>query len=346
MKNKTFIESVNNLESRLLSLNKTWSKVYILVDENTKEHCLPFLFSEMDFFKEAEVIEVGASEESKSIEICYQIWQMLQETGADRKSLLVNLGGGVITDLGGFIASTFKRGIDFVNTPTTLLGQVDASIGGKTGVNLEDSKNQIGTFSNPLFTLVDSVFLETLPQREFLSGMGEVIKYGVITDNELFRKLNDISYLNDNLNEILKTCIEIKEGIVARDFKEIGERKKLNFGHTVGHAIESFYRGELFHGEAIAIGMVCESYISVQKNELSISDLEEITSVIFTYFEKIKLEESSISGIMEIMKTDKKNENGKLNFTLLSGIGESDFDKFIDEKLVEESIAFYIKLTL
>jgi len=339
-----YIESINNLENRLLSLNKTWSKIYVLVDENTKEHCLPFLFSEMDFFKEAEIIEIESGESSKSIEICCQIWQMLNENGADRKSLMVNLGGGVITDLGGFIASTFKRGIDFVNIPTTLLGQVDAAIGGKTGINLDNSKNQIGTFSQAIITIIDTVFLETLPEKEFTSGMGEVIKYGLILDKSIFETIKSIDSLQEKLPEIIKKCAKIKQEIVEKDFREIGERKKLNFGHTVGHAIESYFYGNLSHGEAIAIGMICESYISFLKTGLSEDKLEEIVSVMFNYFEKITFSKDDIPQIIDLMKSDKKNENGKLNFTLLSDIGQSKFDQFIEEELVIESLEFYLNM--
>lgn len=345
MTNPTYyIDSTANLEAKITELNKTWTNTYILCDENTKADCLPQLLEHVPFLEEANLLVLDPGEEYKTLEICDSLWSSLIDTGADRKSLLINLGGGVITDMGGFVASTFKRGIDFIHIPTTLLGQVDAAIGGKTGVNLEYSKNQVGTFAHPLFTFIDSQFLRTLPEREFMSGMGEVIKYGLIEDKGLFELLKDKQSLIANINSIIKSSTDIKNHYVTTDFKENGDRKKLNFGHTVGHAIESYFMGEILHGEAIGAGMICESYISWKKGMITEQELKEVNEMVFSFFDKIELEEKMIAPILNEMKADKKNINGKLNFTLLSGIGTSEIDHFIEEDLAKESLKYYFNL--
>jgi len=345
MTNPTYyIDSIVNLESKITELNKTWTNIYLLVDENTKADCLPSVMEHVPFLKDANLLVLDSGEENKTLEICDSLWSSLIDTGADRKSLLINLGGGVITDMGGFVASTFKRGIDFIYIPTTLLGQVDAAIGGKTGVNLEYSKNQVGTFANPLFTFIDSQFLRTLPEREFMSGMGEVIKYGLIADKPLFELLKDKQSLIANLETIIKSSTDIKNQYVTTDFKEEGDRKKLNFGHTVGHAIESYYMGEVLHGEAIGAGMICESYISFKQGKITEQVLNEVNEMVFSFFDKIELEEKMLEPILNEMKADKKNVNGKLNFTLLTGIGTSEIDHFIEEEIAKDSLTYYFNL--
>ncbi|MEN8928882.1 MAG: 3-dehydroquinate synthase [Flavobacteriales bacterium] len=339
-----YIKPISQFDSKISSLGKTWTNIYILCDENTKVDCLPILLEQVSFLEKANLLVLDPGEEYKTLEICESLWSSLADTGADRKSLLINLGGGVITDMGGFVASTFKRGIDFINIPTTLLGQVDAAIGGKTGVNLEYSKNQVGTFANPLFTFIDSQFLRTLPEREFMSGMGEVIKYGLIEDEFLLEVLKNKESLIVNLNSIIKASTDIKNRFVTTDFKEEGDRKKLNFGHTVGHAIESYYMGEILHGEAIGAGMICESYISWKQGLISESELGEICAVVFSFFKKIELEEKMLEPIMDEMRADKKNVNGKLNFTLLTGVGKSKVDNFIEDNLAYNSLMYYFNL--
>jgi 3-dehydroquinate synthase len=345
MKNPIYyIDSIVNLDARITELNKTWTNIYILCDENTKVDCLPSLMEQVPFLEVANLLVLDPGEEYKTLEICDSLWTSLIDTGADRKSLVINLGGGVITDMGGFVASTFKRGIDFIHIPTTLLGQVDAAIGGKTGVNLEYSKNQVGTFAHPLFTFIDSQFLRTLPEREFMSGMGEVIKYGLIADKVLFDLLKDKQSLIANLETIIKSSTDIKNHYVTTDFKENGDRKKLNFGHTVGHAIESYYMGEVLHGEAIGAGMICESFISYKQGKITEQELKEIKEMIFSFYDKIELEEKMLDPIMNEMKADKKNVNGKLNFTLLTGIGTCEIDHFIEDELAKYSLTYYFNL--
>lgn len=345
MKNPIYyLNSITNFEAKLTELNKTWTNTYILCDENTRADCLPAFLDNVPSLEDANLLILDPGEEYKTLEICDSLWSSLLDTGADRKSLLINLGGGVITDMGGFVASTFKRGIDFIHVPTTLLGQVDAAIGGKTGINLEYSKNQVGTFAHPLFTFIDSQFLRTLPEREFMSGIGEVIKYGLIEDKALFELLKDQQSLIANLNRIIKSSTDIKNQYVTTDFKEEGDRKKLNFGHTVGHAIESYYMGEVLHGEAIGAGMICESYISFKKGMITEQELNEVNEMAFSFFDKIELEEKMIEPIMNEMKADKKNVNGKLNFTLLSGIGTSEINHFIEDELAKECLNYYFNL--
>lgn len=334
--------SVTQFDSVLLSFDKKWTNIYILADENTKVDCLPMLLKHSKELQQANLLVLDPGEEAKTLEIAESLWSSLLETGADRKSLVINLGGGVITDLGGFVASTFKRGIDFIHIPTTLLAQVDAAIGGKTGVNLEYSKNQVGTFAHPLFVFSDIGFLRTLSQRELLSGLGEVIKYGLILDRDLFNLLKDKQGLLANLDSMVSTCIKLKEQVVRSDFKETGRRKSLNFGHTIGHAIESYFMGEVLHGEAVAAGMYCESYLSWKLGFISPQELEEIEILICSYFEKIQLEVRQIDPILEEMKNDKKNEEGKLNFSLIDRIGSYKANCFVDKKLVKESFMYYL----
>ncbi|VAW25421.1 3-dehydroquinate synthase, partial [hydrothermal vent metagenome] len=218
------------------------STLFILVDENTNSHCLPILLQEIATPITIEIIEIESGEENKNLETCTGVWNALTELGADRKSLILNLGGGVITDLGGFVASTFKRGIAFINIPTTLLSMVDASVGGKTGVDLGVLKNQIGLFSDPEMVLIDSRYLETLPKRELRSGLAEIIKYGLTYDTKVWNNINEFKELNINeLVPLIYRSIEIKNEITTKDPREAGLRKVLNFGHTLGHAIESYF---------------------------------------------------------------------------------------------------------
>ncbi len=330
--------SIHDFEKHL---TKTWSKIYVLVDENTQEHCLPRLFENLDFFSEAEVLVVEANESSKSIEIAYQLWGAMIETGGDRNSLLVNLGGGMISDLGGFVASTFKRGIDFIHIPTTLLAQVDAAVGGKTGVNFEGYKNQIGTFSFPEFTLIDTSFLETLPEREYLSGLGEVIKYGLIAEASIIDLLQS-DKRDENLSEIIKKCIKIKSDIVEKDPLEKNERKKLNFGHTVGHAIETVKKGDLLHGEAIAYGMLCESFLSFKLGLLSENEVLKIEKIIYSFFAPIKLTSDELIDLYSIMKHDKKNSLNEINFSLLDSVGSCLVNQTVSTENIQESLNKYL----
>jgi 3-dehydroquinate synthase len=336
-----FENSLQELKHFLLE--KKYSKVFVLVDSNTEIHCLPLLQDALGDI-EFDVIEVTPGEENKNIDFCIGVWKMLLDFGADRNSILINLGGGVITDMGGFAASTFKRGIDFVQVPTTLLSQVDASIGGKTGIDMDNVKNIIGTFTQPKAVFIHNAFLSTLDPRELRSGYAEVIKHGLIYDADLFEKLKSIKPAGLN-SDIIYRSVEIKNEVVKADPFEKGIRKILNFGHTIGHAVESYSlqhdKKPLLHGEAIAIGFICEAYLSAKKNKLSKEELREIIEAIRSVFPAYKVAKSSYSDLLELMKNDKKNTAGKISFSLLSKIGACDFDSYCSEEEIIESLDFY-----
>ena len=245
------------------------SKLFILVDENTHEYCLPTVLGNLETEIPFEIIEIEAGEELKTIETATQLWEILSEFEADRKSLLLNLGGGVITDLGGFVASTYKRGIPFINLPTTLLGMCDASIGGKTGIDHQFLKNIVGTFAEPQQIFVYPDFLRTLPFVELRSGFAEMLKHGLIADEKHWKDLSSIENLNpESIYPFIETSMKIKQNVVEIDFKEQNIRKTLNFGHTIGHAVESLFlqANQLIpHGEAVALGMICETHLSFWK---------------------------------------------------------------------------------
>jgi len=346
-------DSVDKLNEFLSG--RDYTSVFILADENTKKHCLPKLKKEIPLHK---IIQIKSGEKSKNIRTCEKIWKELSTQNSDRKSVLVNLGGGVISDIGGFAASTYKRGIDFINIPTTLLAQADASVGGKTGIDFMNFKNQIGTFSFPKAVFVIPDFLKTLNKRELLSGFSEVIKHGLIADRDYWKKIKTPLFLSpkerglhaqvlpfgeDLGGVIISRSIEIKNKIVTADPYENGVRKILNFGHTIGHAIESASlktKKHLLHGEAIAIGMICEVYLSRKCKGLSSEELDEITSFIISVFNP-KPVTYPVKNLIALMKQDKKNKNEEINFTLLSCIGKAEINNSCTEELIEESIKFF-----
>ena len=285
----------------------TYSKVAILVDENTKRNCL----YKLPKFDNCTIIEIKSGEEHKNITTCSFIWEELTNNHFDRKSLLINLGGGVIGDMGGFCASTYKRGIDLIQIPTTLLAMVDASIGGKLGIDFNGLKNQIGLFNNPKSVLINSEFLNTLSDNELKSGFAEVVKLALIADNNLWNKIISTSFNDLIWEEIIETSIKIKNKIVASDPFEKGERKKLNFGHTFGHAIESYYLEKgtpILHGEAVFIGMILETELS----PISKEDKNEIKNYILSNFNLAHTPNKS--NLLPFLMNDKKNSQGKINF--------------------------------
>jgi 3-dehydroquinate synthase len=328
-------------------LPSKYSKLFILVDENTSQHCLPHFLSNLATEIEIEIIELEAGEIHKNIGTCTEVWGALSELGADRKSILLNLGGGVISDLGGFVACTFKRGIDFINIPTTLLAMVDASIGGKNGVDLNHLKNQIGIIREPKAVLIDTHFLESLPQNEMRSGLAEMLKHGLIHDASYWNKFKNLKYLNTNHLEVLiHQSIQIKNEIVSKDLREENIRKTLNFGHTLGHAIESYFLEEnsqitLLHGEAIAVGMILESFLSKEKGLLSNDEYQEIKYIINDVFERVSFSNEAIQKIIELLDYDKKNEFGTIQFVLLEGIGKSIINQTIDNSLIYKAFDDY-----
>ena len=326
---------------------KKYSTVFIIVDSNTNEHCLPRLLSNLETELTIEIIEFDAGESFKNIETCVSIWNVLTELGADRKSIVLNLGGGVVSDLGGFVASTFKRGIDFIHIPTTLLSMVDASVGGKNGVDLGNLKNQIGVINVPIMVLIDTTYLDSLPQNEMRSGLAEMLKHGLIYDREYWNQFIDLSKLDfTDLDELIHTSIVIKNDIVMQDPTENGIRKALNFGHTLGHAIESYFlvndsKTTLLHGEAIAVGMILESYISWKKNMISLDEYVEIKKTIKSIFEDIIFEENDLNPILELLIHDKKNEYGTIQFALIEGIGQIKINQEVENELINEAFEDY-----
>tara|TARA_B100000787_G_scaffold130278_1_gene99184 strand:+ start:5710 stop:6768 length:1059 start_codon:yes stop_codon:yes gene_type:complete len=331
-------------ELNALLVNKNYSSIFILVDENSLEYCYSRFIPFLETDKRIEIIEIESGEINKNLDTCSGVWNALTELNADRKSLLITLGGGVITDLGGFVASTYKRGIDFVNIPTTLLSMVDASVGGKTGIDLGVLKNQIGLFVNPEIVIIDQNYLATLNERESRSGIAEIIKYGLTYDIKLLDKLKSFDKLK--INELIHRSIEIKNEIVLQDPKENGLRKILNFGHTLGHAIESYFlesktKNNLTHGEAIAIGLICETYLSHKVLHLQKEKVIEVKNMMSAIYKKIVIETSDYDAIFSLLKHDKKNSNGQVNFVLLRDFEDFQLDCTISNELLKESIDFY-----
>ncbi|WP_291964517.1 3-dehydroquinate synthase [Maribacter sp.] len=325
--------------------NKKYSIVFILVDENTHELCLPNFMAEINGEYQFEIIEIESGEINKNIETCVGVWEALSELGADRKSVLINLGGGVLTDMGGFIASTFKRGIDFINVPTTLLSMVDASVGGKTGIDLGALKNQVGVINQPAMVLVVPDFLDTLEKRQIISGFAEMLKHGLIKDKTYWEALKEVQSLEHMKSHIL-TSIQIKNEVVLKDPTEQNIRKILNYGHTLGHAIESYFlenasKEMLLHGEAIAVGMILEGYLSHKLLGLSEQSLEDIKSTFLNKYDKVEFIDTDIENILKLMKYDKKNSHGKVNFVLLKNIGEPVVDVEIPIELFTDAFAYY-----
>lgn len=326
------------------------SKIFILVDTNTHEHCLSAFMSKIQGEYDTEVIEIEAGEIHKNIETCAGVWNVLAELGADRKSLMINLGGGVVTDLGGFVACTFKRGINYINVPTTLLAMVDASVGGKTGVDLGNLKNMVGVISESEMVLVDTSYLATLPSEQMRSGLAEMLKHGLIQDADYWKQLSDLSNLTlEDLSKLIYDSVIIKNDIVYKDPTEKNIRKYLNFGHTLGHAIESYFLADeqkttLLHGEAIAIGMIMEAYLSYKTLTFSEEELKETASVLLSNFPKVEIPRENYQNIIKLLTFDKKNENGNIYFVLLPKIGQAKYNCIVPDELLTEALDYYNSL--
>lgn len=322
-----------------------FSKLFILLDENSMTHCYPQLVANIEAFENAEIIEIESGEENKNIEICAQLWATLEDLGADRQSLLINIGGGVIGDMGGFVASTFKRGIDFINIPTTLLAQVDASVGGKLGVDLNSIKNLVGVFNNPLAVFINTDFILTQDRKQLLSGFAEIIKHALITNETYWNKVKSADNVEfTEMNTIIEESVHIKNTIVLADPLEKNIRKSLNFGHTIGHAIESFFLetgSPILHGQAIAAGMIIETWLSTKVTGLPDESLKDITDFISSIYEPLPIEESNVERIIEFMQHDKKNRNGQINFSLLSAIGKCEINQTASSELIKDGINHY-----
>lgn len=325
---------------------KDYSSLFLLVDTHTQEFCLPGFVSQTGL-TQLEVLVMEAGEEHKTLQTCENLWNQLSERGADRNSALINLGGGVVTDLGGFVACTFKRGIDFYNLPTTLLAMVDASVGGKTGIDLGALKNQIGIIEEPKQVLIDAQWLQTLPQEELRSGFAEMLKHGLISNKDYWEQLKSLPKLEAaTLAEFIKPSVAIKKQVVLEDPREKHLRKILNFGHTLGHAIESYYlthpeKKRLLHGEAIAIGMVMEAYLGVSCCSFSNVAAEEIKKTFAQFYPPVEIDAQDREGILELLRHDKKNKAGRVNFVLLKSIGVPEIDVEVPQELFTQAFEFY-----
>jgi len=322
-----------------------FSKLILLVDKNTSANCLPVFSKKLShsFF----TIEIKPGEKYKNIYTLQYIWEELVNLDADRNSLLVNIGGGVLCDIGGFAAATFKRGIAFLNIPTTLLAQVDASFGGKTGFDFMGLKNEIGMFVQPIGVLIYSGFLCSLPKQQILSGFAEMIKHALIFDSNYLDALlkydiNDDTIFFEQLSPLIQKSIVIKNSFIEADPMEKGVRKVLNFGHTIGHGLESYYLGdkqELLHGEAIALGMIAELFLSKSLG-FPESDLNKVIAYIIKFFHKPDFDNLDFEKLFDLMIHDKKNLNGKINFVLLSKIADFKIDVFCEKDNIFEALTF------
>lgn len=330
-------------------LNKgLYDKLYILTDTHTAEKCMPVIQS-VPQINEAEHIVIEAGDTHKNIGQLALVWKRLSEHGATRNSLLINLGGGMVTDLGGFAGATFKRGLHTLNIPTTLMASVDAAVGGKTGINFNGLKNEVGSFYIPDCVLIDCVFLQTLDQDNLLSGYAEMIKHGLIDSLETFQHV--LSFEPDaknvdlqSLNGLVKESVEIKERIVTEDPKEKGIRKALNLGHTIGHAIESLSfekKRPILHGHAVAAGLVCELYLSYKNCNMPVETLRLTTNFIKAHYPSFYFGCDDYEMLYELMTHDKKNEWDVINFTLLVGVGDIRINQVVEKNMIFEALDFY-----
>ncbi len=340
-----FTQEVERALSEIIN-NYQRGKVFLATETNVKKHCLP-LFN--DFLEEQHIKEIiiPEGESNKKLDSVAQIWEFLSMQGADRRSLLINIGGGMLTDLAGFAATTFKRGIDFVNIPTTLLSQVDASVGGKTGINFNGLKNEIGTFREPNSVIINTHFLKTIDQENFLSGFAEMVKHGFIKSTSHHEELvsfdlETIDY--KSLQDIIKNSVAIKEYFVANDPFEKNIRKALNFGHTAGHAFESLAMQQhrpILHGYAVAYGMMVELYLSSKVADFGGHLLNEICQWLFGIYGKFDIATPDYEALFQLMTHDKKNEAGRINFTLIPEIGKFKINQDCGKELVYEALDFY-----
>lgn len=310
-----------------------------MVDENTRRYCYPLV---SDHLPVHTVIEIKSGEEEKTLSTCEQIWKGLTDLGCDRKALLINLGGGVIGDMGGFCAATYKRGIRFLNVPTTLLAQVDASVGGKLGIDFHGLKNHIGVFQEPERVIISSGFLPTLPARELRSGFAEVLKHALIADAAYWSRLTSRPFEEQPWQEHISHSVQVKSQVVAADPREQGLRKILNFGHTIGHALETalLHTGDrLLHGEAIAVGMMAEAYLSVKKTGLGQAAYESIRDYLVSVYQPAPIHANTVAEAGRLILQDKKNEKATIKGSLLRAIGKADFDVTISQEEVFEAFA-------
>lgn len=339
-----------NIVAELLSYLSSYrhDKIFVLTDMNTREKCLPFLEAILTD-QDAKYITIKASDAYKDIEQVAVIWDVLSKSGASRNSLLINIGGGMVTDLGGFAGATFKRGLHNLNIPTTLMASVDAAVGGKTGINFNGLKNEIGSFYEPDCVMIDCTFLKTLDRDNLLSGYAEMIKHGLIDKQETFNNVLafDIEQKEidiEKLNDLVSSSVVIKERIVKEDPKEMGIRKALNFGHTIGHALESLSflkNNPILHGHAVAAGIITELYVSYKVSGMPVEIVRQVTNFIKDHYPAFVFSCDDYETLYEFMTHDKKNEGGHIFFTLLGNIGDIRINQEVSKDVVLESLDFY-----
>ena len=320
---------------------KGYSALTILMDDNTRKDCYPLLQRDLD---QDHVIIVPSGEEAKNLETCVTIWDELTSRMLDRHACVIVLGGGVLGDMGGFCASTYKRGIDFILIPTTLLAQSDASIGGKLGIDFKNFKNHIGVFQEPSLTLLHSGFLKSLPRAELRSGFAEVIKHTLIADKPMWLTISKLKLEEQDWESLIKHSVEFKSRVTHEDPKEKGLRKILNAGHTIGHALESHLLtkgNRVLHGEAVAIGLITEGFIAQTRSLLTKSEFESLTAYIISIFGKISISESDVENVCKLILQDKKNKDNRILCVLLNGIGDAKWDCEISLAEVRNALAFY-----
>ena len=327
-------------------------KLFVLVDETTHQLCLPVIAG-FDCMQEAQCIVIGATDTHKTLDTLSHVWAELQRMGATRHSLLINLGGGMVTDLGGFAASTFKRGLAYINIPTTLLSMVDASVGGKTGINFGGLKNEIGVFNNANSVILDTIFLKTMDQENILSGYAEMLKHGLISEEKMWAELltfnldhqdglDNLEFLVQ-LGRMLADSVAVKQRIVTEDPTEHGIRKALNLGHTAGHAFESLAleRKPILHGYAVAYGLVVELYLCCVKTGFPQDKMRQTVASIKEHYGRMPITCDDYPKLIELMHHDKKNVGTDINFTLLGGIGDIRINQTATEEDIKEALDFY-----
>ena len=319
-----------------------YSKIIVLTDTNTKRFCYPII---KDSLPKHTVIAVKHGEENKNLQTCEIIWSAMTEAQLDRHALMINLGGGVIGDMGGFCAATYKRGINFIQIPTTLLSQVDASVGGKLGIDFQGFKNHLGVFTLPNTVLIDPIFLETLSEREKRSGFAEILKHCLIQDVNKWNEIRGKDLVEQDLPDLIAHSVEIKKKVVEQDPTEKGLRKILNFGHTLGHAIETFFlpqgKKRLFHGEAIATGMVCESYIAYTRGLIDERTLDQIEEFVFSIYGKVDIDVADFDTIIGLTLQDKKNKGKEVRFSLINAAGSCLYDIVVTKNEMKKALEYY-----
>ena len=338
----------------MVKMKKQPNKIALIADQNVLQ-LFPHYVDTLGFNAPVFVFSVLSGEHNKSIEEAVYLWQNLLENQFDKHSLIINFGGGMVSDLGGFVASTYQRGIPFINIPTTLLSMIDAAVGGKNGINLNGVKNVVGTINLPEQVITDTFFLKTLSPMQMLDGFGEMLKYALIGNSGLWHEIKDLENVkcHNIKKEWIDFCVSFKEKIVQQDLYDQGLRHILNFGHTIGHALEAYYMQQcrdakfcvsternIPHGHAVALGLVVESYLSYHHGLLSQGEYEEIREVVLKHYTDVikQISINDIARIIDFCRMDKKNTDGKINVTMLEAIGQASPNHFVSKTECAEAI--------